>query len=80
METPYQNVLMSNHNQSHYSRLTGDSSLITLLFLRRIQYTASETDTAMINTCLILGVDRKLLVVVRKMFSLHKHLMNELEC
>ena len=59
---------MSNHNQSLYLRLSSDS-LVTLLFLRRIQYTGCQTDTAVINVCLILGVDRNSLFVVRKFFS-----------
>lgn len=71
---------MSNHNQSHYLRLASDSSLIAVVFLRRIQCTACETDTAVINTCLILGMARNYLFVVKKMFSLHKHSTKELEC
>lgn len=40
---------MSNHNQSCFSRLTSDSSLIALIFFKRIQYTGCEPDDAVIN-------------------------------
>lgn len=40
---------MSNHIWSHFSRLTSDSSLIALIFLKRIQYTGCEPHAAVIN-------------------------------
>lgn len=61
-------------------KLSSDSSLIACLFLRGDSSAQDGKHTVVVAMCLILGVDRNLLFVVRKMFSLHKHVMEELEC
>lgn len=59
---------MSSHNQSHYLRPASDSSLITLIFLRKIYYTGCNKYMP--------NFEGDYEFVGRKM---HKHLMKELK-